>query len=86
METQVQVAAEGMSVAITVNGTKVDVPRRVTGAEIKQAAIAAGVPIQPDFVLSVELGGGRTKIIQNDETVQVHEGERFVAVAPDDNS
>lgn len=57
-----------------------------TGFEIKQAAIAQGVPIKPDFVLSLHKEGGQTKIIGDADRVKVHEGQRFTAVADDDKS
>lgn len=57
-----------------------------TGMSIKQAAIAQGVQIQPDFVLSVERGGGRTELIGDDQVIRVHKGERFLAIPNDDNS
>lgn len=57
-----------------------------TGRSVKAAAIAQRVPIKPDFVLSIERGKGRTEIVGDDEPITVHAGERFIAVAPDDNS
>ena len=60
--------------------------QRATGREIKQAAIAQGVPIQLDFVLSEELGERRSRVIGDNEEVHLHEHEKFIAVAPDDNS
>lgn len=73
-------------VQIRVNDMQVTVAREVTGLQIKEAAISAGVPIQLDFVLSVELGHGKTKIVTDSESITVHQGSEFVAVAPDDNS
>ena len=73
-------------VQIRVNDMSVTVPHEVTGLQIKEAAIAAGVPIQLDFVLSLELGHGKTKIVTDSESISVHQGSEFVAVAPDDNS
>ena len=73
-------------VQIRVNDMPVTVPHHVTGLQIKEAAIAAHVPIQLDFVLSLELGHGKTKIVTDNESITVHEGSEFVAVAPDDNS
>lgn len=58
----------------------------MTGLEIKQAAIAQGVPIQIDFVLSEELANGRTQIVGDNETVTVNKRSKFHAVSPDDNS
>jgi hypothetical protein len=57
-----------------------------TGMSIKRAAIAQGVQIQPDFVLSVERGGGKTDLIGDNQPVQVHKSERFLAIPNDDNS
>jgi hypothetical protein len=57
-----------------------------TGMSIKQAAIAQGVQIQPDFILSIEHGGGKTELIGDDQPVRIHEGERFLAIPNDDNS
>lgn len=59
---------------------------RQTGMSIKQAAIAQGVQIQPDFVLSIERGAGKTELIGDDQPVRVHKDERFVAIPNDDNS
>jgi hypothetical protein len=64
-----------------------DVPGRdeATGAEIKEAAIAQGVNIQSDFPL-FEIKGQRLEPVGDAQTVHVHHGQRFTAVAPDDNS
>lgn len=60
--------------------------KQQTGMSIKQAAIAQGVQIQTDFVLSIERGGGKTELIGDDQPVLVHKGERFLAIPNDDNS
>ena len=57
-----------------------------TGASIKKAAIELGVNIKEDFVLSIELGGGKTKLVGDDEYIEVYAGERFLAIENDDNS
>lgn len=57
-----------------------------TGLSVKQAAIAQHVPIQLDFILSIELGGGKTEIIGNDQPIKVKKGDRFLAIPDDDNS
>lgn len=57
-----------------------------TGLQIKEAAIAQGVNIALDFVLSEELGNRKARIVRDDETVTLHPDERFVANPPDDNS
>lgn len=56
-----------------------------TGLSIKQAAIAQGVAIQLDFVLSIERGGGKTELIGDDQRVKIHP-DRFLAIPNDDNS
>ncbi len=74
-------------VTVTVNERPVALPTNdVTGLEIKQAAIAQGVPIQLDFVLSEELEQRRTRIIGNGDRIRVTERSRFLAIPPDDNS
>lgn len=57
-----------------------------TGAEIKAAAIAQGVHIQPNFILQEELPNGTSKIVGDRDTVHLREHLRFTALAPDDNS
>ncbi len=57
-----------------------------TGLSIKQAAIAQGVGIQLDFVLSIERGGGKTELIGDNDHIKVHPNERFLAIPNDDNS
>jgi multiubiquitin len=57
-----------------------------TGLSIKEAAIQQKVPIQRDFVLSIERGGGKTELVGDDEKIRVHKGERFLAIPNDDNS
>ena len=57
-----------------------------TGSSIKKAAIEQGVDIKPDFVLSIERGGGKTDLIGNDEYIVVKPHDRFLAIANDDNS
>lgn len=59
---------------------------RQTGASIKQAAIKEGVRIGEDFVLSIELGGGKTKLVGDADEIVVRAGERFLAIENDDNS
>ena len=57
-----------------------------TGASVKKAAIEQDVKIKEDFVLSIELGGGKTRLVGDDEKIEVHDGERFLAIENDDNS
>ena len=57
-----------------------------TGESIKKAAIDQRVNIRRDFVLSIELGGGRTKLVGDDEFIEVHSNDRFLAIENDDNS
>ena len=57
-----------------------------TGASVKKAAVEQDVNIKEDFVLSIELGGGKTKLVGDDEKIEVYERERFLAIENDDNS
>jgi len=74
-------------ITIFVNEKPVKIEKeRQTGLSIKQAAIAQGVQIQLDFVLSIERGGGKTELIGDSDTVKVKKGDRFLAIPNDDNS
>lgn len=56
-----------------------------TGAQIKAAAIAQGVAIQPNFPLFL-VQGNKLEPVGDNESVHIHRGLKFRAVAPDDNS
>jgi len=74
-------------VTVTVNEHLVTLESRTfTGAQIKAAAIAQGVVIQPNFVLQEELPNGKSRIIGDADEVHWREHLRFTAIAPDDNS
>ena len=74
-------------VEITVNDKPVIlIGVKQTGASIKKAAIDDGVNIKEEFVLSIELGGGKTKLVGDEEHIEVHDGLRFLAIENDDNS
>lgn len=74
-------------VTISVNEQPVKLRgRNATGAEIKAAAIAQGVQIQPNFVLQEELPNGTSRIVGDQDAVRLREHLRFTALAPDDNS
>jgi hypothetical protein len=74
-------------VQISVNEQAVELQGpRTTGLEIKEAAIRAGVQIDPSFQLIEELSHGRTRVIGNQDLIEVRPGSRFLALAPDDNS
>jgi hypothetical protein len=82
-----QAAKGGHEVVITVNEKPVVVTGpKVTGLQIKEAAIAQGVQIGLDFQLSEELKNGRTRIVGDADEVTVNKNSRFDAVAGDDNS
>ena len=75
------------TVTIEVNDHKVDMPAGpATGLEIKQAAIKQGVHIELNFVLQMQLPNGSSKVIGDDDKVQLTEHLTFTAIAPDDNS
>jgi hypothetical protein len=65
--------------SVTVHGT------RQTGLSIKEAAIAQGVPIQMDFLLSRK-HGPKFQPVGDDEHIRVHDGDEFRALDGDDNS
>jgi hypothetical protein len=72
---------------VVVNNKPVRLPsRRVTGLQIKEAAIKQGVKIDVGFQLWEELPGGRERQIGDSDEITVREGSRFTAIAPDDNS
>ncbi|HYW48361.1 MAG TPA: multiubiquitin domain-containing protein [Bryobacteraceae bacterium] len=72
---------------ITVNEQLVKLEgHRATGGEIKAAAIAQGVHIEPNFVLQEELPNGTSRIVGDNDEVHLREHLRFTAIAPDDNS
>lgn len=75
------------TVTVTVNGKSVVLPaHKVSGLQIKEAAIQQGVAIEVTFVLQQELPNGHGKVIGNTDEIEVHEHERFTAIANDDNS
>ena len=58
---------------------------RQTGLSIKEAAIAQGVPIQMDFLLSRK-HGPKFQPVGDDEHIRVHDSDEFRALDGDDNS
>jgi hypothetical protein len=72
---------------ITVNNKPVRMKgHHHTGLQIKEAAIAAGVKIQLDFVLSEELSHDRSRIVGDEQRIKVEAGSRFEAIPNDDHS
>jgi hypothetical protein len=81
-----KVSVDG-KVDVTVNDKPVVLEgAKQTGASVKKAAIEQDVNIKEDFVLSIELRGGKTKLVGDDEEIEAHDGERFLAIENDDNS
>jgi Multiubiquitin len=75
------------TVTVSVNEQPVKLhDHTATGAEIKTAAIAQSVHIQPNFVLQEELPNGTSRIVGDTDKVHLREHLRFTAIAPDDNS
>jgi len=82
-----EVGDHSRPVQILVNDQKVVLPTdEATGAEIKAAAISGGVPIEPDWVLSEVLPDGKQKVVRDDKTVHLKDGDEFWAIPGDDNS
>jgi hypothetical protein len=74
------------TITVIINNQRVELPeRRMTGLEIKQAAIAQGVEIGLNFQVSVEIGK-HWEVVGDNDTITVHERQEFIIVAPDDNS
>ncbi len=74
-------------VEVTVNDKPVVLQgAKHTGESVKKAAIDQDVQIKEDFVLSIELSDGKTKLIGDDDEIEVHDGQRFLAIENDDNS
>ena len=73
-------------VEITVGETRVTVPdNEVTGLQIKEAAIAAGVPITLAFVLFEITNKGR-ELVRDEDVVKVNKNSVFEAITDDINS
>ncbi len=88
-QTSVTTADERRStVTVTVNNKRVVLPsHRVTGLEIKEAAIDQGVEIQLDFILTLEAHDGQpARTIDDDDTITVTEHSVFTANDGDDDS
>lgn len=75
-------------VTIKVNNKPVSMTQgRHTGGEVKDAAIAAGLPVTRDFVLTELRGKGEPrKTIGNDDPVTINKNSEFSLVADDDDS
>lgn len=73
-------------VPVTVNRRPVELPdRKVTGLEVKEAAVAQGVAIDVGFQLSVR-DKGRYQVLGDADGWRARPDDEFLAVAPDDNS
>ena len=74
-------------VIVEVNDHKVEMPAGpAMGIEIKQAVIKQDVNIELNFVLLMQLPNGSSKVIGDEDKVQLTEHFTFTAIAPDDNS
>lgn len=87
-EAQLQGEGKHGSVNVTVNRKPVTLDaHRVTGLEIKRAAIAQGVEIEEDFHLVLEATKGHpAREINDDETITVTHKSEFTANDGDDDS
>lgn len=75
------------TVTVVFNRKKIEMPKgKLSGLEIKNHAIQAGLPIQPTYVLFEIKQRGRRVLIGDTDIVAVREGTEFAAVADDDNS
>ena len=87
-ETAAQDHGKHGTVTVTVNRKPVELDsHRVTGMQIKQAAIAQGVQIEEDFHLVLEASPGHpAREIGDDETITVTDKSEFSANDGDDDS
>lgn len=78
----------GGDVTVKVNTKPVTLTsHRVTGRQIKEAAISQGVDIQLDFLLTLEAHGGQpARTVDDDETITVTKHSEFSANDGDDDS
>ncbi|MGD0713131.1 MAG: multiubiquitin domain-containing protein [Gaiellaceae bacterium] len=76
------------TVTVTVNRKPVTLEKhRVTGLEIKEAAIAQGVEIELDFLLTQEASEGHpARTIADDAVITVTKHSKFRANDGDDDS
>jgi hypothetical protein len=75
-------------VTVKVNGDPVELPaHRVSGLEIKEAAIAQGVPIKLDFELTWEAHDKKPEQnVTDDEKITVTKHSEFTAVDNEEDS
>jgi hypothetical protein len=74
-------------VIVQFNSNSVTLDEKVmTGTEIKQAAIAQGQQVQPDFVLQLQRPNGEYDVIGDSDEVRIRKDMDFTCIAPDDNS
>jgi len=59
---------------------------RISGLEIKHEAISQGIAIQPAYVLFLIKNRNHRTVIGDTDSVEIHKGIEFAAVADDDNS
>ena len=84
---EVKKVGDDGKVEVTVNDKPVVLDgTKQTGSSVKKAAIEQAVNIKEDFVLSIELGGGKTELAGDDQVIEVHANQRFLAIENDDNS
>jgi hypothetical protein len=84
---ETETAKHAKTVEVTFNLKPIPLTKgRSTGLEVKLEAIAAGINIQPGFVLFVVKDKKHRTLVGDADTVEVHAGLAFAAVADDDNS
>ncbi len=72
-----------IDIHVTVNGRPVELhEKKVSGLQIKEAAIAQHVAIEPSFILQEE----HSRIVGDNDVIEVRDHERFTAIPNDDNS
>lgn len=78
----------GKAVVVEVNTKSVELAKhRITGLQVKEAAIAQGVEVEVDFHLTLEAHGGQpAERIDDDELITVTKHSVFTCNDGDENS
>lgn len=84
---ETETAKHAKTVEVIFNLKPIQLPKGLsTGLEVKLEAIAAGITIQPTFVLFVVKDKKHRTLVGDTDTIEVRAGLSFAAVADDDNS
>ena len=88
VDVEIDVEEEPREVPIKLNNKQVVLPmHRMSGLGIKDTAIAQGVDIKPDFILTLDARDGKPiETIEDDQVIFVRDHAEFTANDGDDDS